>query len=132
MYHARAPYIQHTAGGARPAAGTALHALFAGRKDALTHAADLLGGARGRRLVAEAADRLAREAVRGRRTRELLADLLDLLALEHVHVPGSEEEARFAAIDPCDPLVEEICLLCDRLRAALTESEGLRARRPAA
>ncbi len=62
-------------------------------------------------------------ALRDDRVRSLVAiwidDLSDILALEHVHVIGSEEEARFAAIDPSDPVVEELCLLTDQLTDAI-------------
>jgi hypothetical protein len=45
--------------------------------------------------------------------------LLEILSLERVQDSESEECARFAAINPCDPVVEEICALTDGLREAL-------------
>ena len=50
-----------------------------------------------------------------RHHRELDA-LEDLLSLRHVHDEDRIEAARFAAIDPCDPAVEEICMLLDGLQ----------------
>ena len=49
----------------------------------------------------------------------VLGELIDLLALEHVHDPDREEAARFAMIDPADPVVEQNRWLTDRLREAL-------------
>jgi hypothetical protein len=89
------------------------------RRDALFHAGERLGGRRGTRLVLDALDGLSSEFVLSRRTRDRFVSLLDLLSLEHVHDETREEAFRFACIDPCDPIVEEICLLADELRAAL-------------
>ena len=87
-------------------------------RDALINAAELLGGRQGLRLALDALDGLASEIVPSRRTRNQLAELLDLLSLEHVHDETREEASRFAMIDPCDPLVEEVCALTDGLRDA--------------
>lgn len=89
---------------------TALH------REALINAAGLLGGCQGIRLALDALDCLASEDVLSRRARNRFAALLDLLALEHVHDEHREKSARFAAIDPTDPVVEEICALTDELR----------------
>lgn len=88
-------------------------------REALINAAELLGGPRGARLALDALDGLAFESVLSRRTRRRFAALLELLSLEHVHDETREEAARFAAIDPSDPVVEEICALTDGLRDAL-------------
>ncbi|ABG33490.1 hypothetical protein [Roseobacter denitrificans] len=45
--------------------------------------------------------------------------LLEILSLEHVHDTSRPDASYFAAIDPADPTVEEICLVTDRLRCAL-------------
>lgn len=93
---------------------------FAGHhREGLLNAAKLLGGRTGIRVVHEALEGLASEPVLSRRTWACLTSLLELLSLEHVHDQHREESARFAAIDPCDPVVEEICALTDGLRDAL-------------
>lgn len=91
-------------------------------RDALINAAALLGGRRGTRLALDALDGLSTEIVPTRRTQNSLVALLDLLSLEHVHDETREEAARFAEIDPCDPVVEEICVLTDGLRDALNRA----------
>lgn len=88
-------------------------------REGLLNAAGLLGGCRGTRLVLDLLDGLASEPVLTRRTRTRFTALLELLSLENVHDQNREECARFAAINPCDPVVEEICVLTDGLRDAL-------------
>ena len=46
-------------------------------------------------------------------------DLVDLLMLKNVHEPHRIEAACFAALDPAEPVVEEICILADGLADAL-------------
>lgn len=87
--------------------------------NALTHAARLLGGSRGAKLVADLMDDLQRNPSLSRRGMRLAQQILDLLQLEHVGDPDREEAAYFAAIDPCDPVVSEICLLSDGFAAAV-------------
>ena len=87
--------------------------------DALLDAAALLAGRRGARLAQSVIDGVTEKSASARRSMQDLGNLLDILMLEHVHDIGSEEAARFAAIDPCDPCVEEICLLADGLRDAM-------------
>ena len=53
-----------------------------------------------------------------RSTDTRLRALLDILTLEHVHEDGSEEAARFAAIDVTDPVIEDICVLTGELQNA--------------
>ena len=50
--------------------------------------------------------------------RELEA-LHALLTLTHVGDPERDECAFFAALDPADPVVEEICLIADALESTL-------------
>ncbi|MCP1167676.1 hypothetical protein [Limimaricola litoreus] len=88
-------------------------------RDAMINAAERLGGRPGTRLALDALDSLAPEIVPTRRTQNNFVALLDLLSLEHVHDETREEAARFAEIDPCDSIVEEICVLTDGLRDAL-------------
>ena len=93
---------------------------FAGpHRDSLLSAAGLLGGRRGTRLAIEALEGLESEEILSKRTQARFEALLELLSLEHVHDEDREESSRFAAIDPCDPVVEEICALTDGLRDAI-------------
>ncbi len=87
-----------------------------------------LAGRKGTRIVDDIREGIAQPGPLSRRTRQKLADLLAILGLENVHEEDSAEAARFAMIDPADPMVEEICLLTDGLRAALA-SAGLEPRR---
>ncbi|WP_116081788.1 hypothetical protein [Tropicimonas sp. IMCC34011] len=97
----------------------ALHVLFEQDWPAYRQAAELLAGRRGGRLVDQIVGMLEESPVVTRRTRLALSDLLDILALERVEIEDSEEAALFAMIDPQNPVVEDICLLTDRLREAL-------------
>ena len=89
---------------------------------ALTNAAALLAGARGARSVKTLATGLNESAEPSRRTWAALRDLLGIFTLEHVHDPDREECALFAALDPTDHRVEEICLLTDGLRNVLEQT----------
>lgn len=101
-----------------------LQTFLSAHSDALTNAARLLGGGRGARLVSDLTDDLQRNPALSRRGMRLAQQILDLLQLEHVGDPDREEAGYFAAIDPSDPVVAEICLLCDSfattLQAAMT------------
>lgn len=97
----------------------ALHLLFEQDWPAYRQAAELLAGRRGGRLVDRIVNMLEQRPAVTRQTRVALNDLLDILALERVDIDGSEEATLFAMIDPGDPVVEDICLLTDRLREAL-------------
>ena len=88
-------------------------------REGLLNAAGLLGGRPGVRLVLDALDGLASEPVLTRMTQARFMKLLELLSLEHVHDQNREESARFATINPCDPVVSEICALTDGLRDAI-------------
>ena len=102
-----------------------LHAFIEAHADALHDAALLLGGPDAARSVDEVVDHLGHEVRPCRRCRALLGELLDLLALEHVHDPDREEAARFAMIDPADPVVERICWLTDGLRETLGAQDAI-------
>lgn len=101
-----------------------LHSFADEHRDALLDAAALLGGPDGARLAQSVLDGLADQARPSRRLMRAVGNLLGLLTLEQVHDMSREEAARFAAIDPADPCVEEICLLADGLTAAIEESEA--------
>ncbi|MEH6506201.1 MAG: hypothetical protein V7786_07980 [Sulfitobacter litoralis] len=96
-----------------------IHGFFEEHRDALRNAARLLGGREGVNFVEEIIDALSRDNDLSRRTIRLLYDLEDLLALENVGDPDRAETGYFSAIDILDPVVAEICLLTDGLRAAV-------------
>ncbi|SFQ13034.1 hypothetical protein [Tranquillimonas alkanivorans] len=96
-------------------------------RDALWHAARLLGGYDAARLVENMADRLAHEATPSRALRRELHALRKLLHLENVHDPEHVEAAAFAVLSPEDPAIEEICLLTDGFDEALAAWEALEA-----
>ncbi|MDD9746058.1 MAG: hypothetical protein RIF42_07975 [Parvibaculaceae bacterium] len=100
----------------------ALHDLrsFVGENaDALVSAAALLGAAPAVRTVLTALDGLAVPGRPTERTMRALDDLVGLLMLKHVHEPHRIEAACFAALDPTEPVVEEICALADGLAEAV-------------
>jgi hypothetical protein len=87
--------------------------------EGLWHAARLLGGYEAARLVDHCRERLISDGVPTSCTRLMLGQILVILSLEMVGDPMSSYTAHFAAIDPLDPVVEEICLLTDGLRDVL-------------
>ena len=97
-----------------------LHGFVAHSYDALQHAADLLGGSEGRRLVHDLAGALQHRLVVTPRARRLAERLHDLLTLQNVHDETGDEAVFFSRIDPADPVVEQICLLADGLGHALS------------
>ncbi|MGX0977213.1 succinate dehydrogenase/fumarate reductase flavoprotein subunit [Roseovarius sp. MBR-51] len=98
---------------------SALRQFFEEYQDGLATAAELLAGKRGRRVVNTIMEGLGLDGALTRATWNALRDLLGILTLENVHDEDREEAALFAAIDPADPVVEEICLLSDGLRRLL-------------
>ena len=109
-----------------------LRAFIDQHRDALCDAAALLGGPRGTRIARTVIDGLAGSLAPSRRVLRALDQLRDLLTLEHVHDPDREEAAYFAAIDPADACVEEICLLADGLCDAIAGYRAHADRRAAA
>lgn len=101
----------------------AVHAFVQKHREALQHAAELLAGRRGASLANRIAEDLSDASTLSRRCRRDLEDLLGILALGNVDDPNREEAARFAAIDPASPVVEEICRLTDGLRDVLALAE---------
>lgn len=102
-----------------------LRAFVNDHHEALLNAAALLGGPPGVRLARTVIEGLSDAETPSRHTITALDDLLDLLMLEHVHDPDRIEAARFAMINPASSVVEEICLLADRLNEAINESKTL-------
>ena len=99
-----------------------IHRFIEEHQDALFHAAKLLGGGGGAHIVHEISGALSRDSVLSNRTIRLLGQLKDILFLEHVDNPDRVEAGLFAAINPADPVVEDICLLADGLAHALRNS----------
>lgn len=97
--------------------------LFCDRYDALVNSAALLAGKRGQRLVEQLRDSVVFEGSLTRQTIEQLFQLLGILTLQNVHNEDLPEAGYFAAIDPSDPVVEEICLLADKLRHAMAAAK---------
>ena len=98
---------------------------FAGcHREALCDTAGLLGGTRGVRTAMSVLSGLAAGGAPSRSLRRDIDGLRALLHLEDVHDPGRLEAACFAAIDPSDAVVEEICLLADGLNHAISASTG--------
>ena len=97
-----------------------LHGFVTRGHDALQHAADLLGGSEGRRLVHELASALEHRMVVTPRARRLAERLHDLLTLQNVHDETGVEAMLFSRIDPADPVVEQVCMLADGLGDALS------------
>lgn len=96
--------------------------------DALENAAERLGGARRalrwRAFIGEIA--AARHLTAGHCS--ALVDMHRLLSLDGVEIPDSEQSARFATIDPTDPVVHYLCLLADTLGRLLDEISDMPAR----
>lgn len=96
-----------------------VQSLLCSHYDALLNGASLLSGHRGRRLVEQIRESVVLESRLTQRLIEKLFELLGILTLQNVHNEDLPEAGYFASIDPSDPVVEEICLLADRLRQAL-------------
>lgn len=101
-----------------------LRAFLASNADALGHAAVLLSGRRGARLVNAIREGLDQPGPLTRRLRQRLLELRDILFLEHLGNDDWEDDACLALLDPEDPAVAEICLLADGMDDAL-HSAGL-------
>jgi hypothetical protein len=89
----------------------------------LYDAAALLAGRRGISIVDRIVDGLAESDGPSRRTIAALHDLRDVLSLEHVDNFDRPEAPYFATIDPNEPVVEDICLLCDQFSEALEKAD---------
>lgn len=96
-----------------------LREFLATNAEALGHAAVLLAGRRGARLVNAIRDGLGQPGRLTRRIRSMLLQLRDVLFLEHAHDEFWEDAGCCAFLEPDDPAVSEICLLADGLEDAL-------------
>ena len=96
----------------------AIQALFlflSENNEGLQNAALVLGGGLALKRVQYLLDPLSTSRELNRRARLDLVALHQLFTLEYVGDPEKLETALFAEIDPSDPMVEEICLLTDKL-----------------
>lgn len=101
---------------------TELCEFLATNSDALGHAAALLAGRRGARLVNAICDGLGQPGRLTRRMRRLLLEMRDVFFLEHAHDEYWEDGGCFVLLEPDDPAVPEICLLADGLEHALRKA----------
>lgn len=88
--------------------------------------ARFLGGYEAARLVDRCAALLERDRALTDRTRMMLGRIASMLALEHNGNTDRRLMGYFVVIDPCDPVVEEIRCLSDRLSTALSQAEERR------
>lgn len=94
--------------------------LFEDKHSELWHAARLLGGYDASRIVDKCAARLETLSYVDDQVMIMLDQILSTLSLEEVDDPEKPFMGFFAVIDPCDPVVEEICLMTDMLRDAIS------------
>ena len=97
----------------------ALRAYFQDHDEALGHAAVLLGGRRGARLINAVREALSHHRPFTRRLRRQLLELRNLLVLEYAYNDDWGDGPDLALLEPDDPIVPEICLLADGLEQAL-------------
>ncbi|MEX1199146.1 MAG: hypothetical protein WEB57_14950 [Pseudohongiellaceae bacterium] len=119
MYHGK---IISNGTNAFRASEAELRTFLASNADALGHAAVLLSGRRGARLVNAIRDGLDQPGLLTHRLRQRLLELRDILFLEHFGNEAWEDDSCLALLEPEDPAVAEICLLADGLEAALHEA----------
>jgi hypothetical protein len=100
----------------------ALRAYLSEHEEALGHAAVMLGGRRGARLINAIREALAQPGPLTRRLRCNLLDLRRLLFLELDYDENWSDEACFTSLEPDDPIVPEICLLADTFDEALQDA----------
>lgn len=100
--------------------------LFRKRHVDLWHALRMLGGYEASRLVDKCAARLEDLQFIDDRTWIMLNQILAILSLEEADDPRKPFMGFFAAIDPNDPIVEEICILTDQVRSAMDLVRELR------
>ena len=97
----------------------ALRAFLSEQYEALGHAAALLAGRRGERLIAAIRDALNQPGRLTRRVQRLLLELRAILFLDHPQEEPFDDFFSVAILDPEDPVVHELCLLADGLDDAL-------------
>lgn len=100
----------------------AFRVYFQDNDEALGHAAVLLGGRRGARLINAVREALSHHRPFTRRLRRQLLELRNLLFLEYAHNDDWGDGTGFALLEPDDPIVPEICFLADGLEQALQDA----------
>ncbi|SEQ49651.1 hypothetical protein [Thalassovita taeanensis] len=100
----------------------AFRAYFQDHDEALGHAAVLLGGRRGARLINAVREAMDCRGPFTRRLRRQLLELRNLLFLEYAYNDDWGDGSGFALLEPDDPIVPEICLLADGLEQALHDA----------
>ncbi|WP_099828186.1 hypothetical protein [Oceaniglobus indicus] len=116
MFHASI----HPADITNPASGdVAFRRFLLSHSEPLGHAAVLLGGRRGARLINAIREGLGQTGSLTRRLRGLLLELRDLLFLEHAHSDDWDDYGCLPVLEPDDPMIPELCLLADGLEEAL-------------
>ena len=98
----------------------AVHRFFLNHGQSLRIAAGLLGGDKAVTLVADIMKALQAEPMPSQQTLRRLNRLENLLFLQNVDNPDIIEAWLFASIAPDEPIVEDICVLADGLREALS------------
>ncbi|MDE3240929.1 MAG: hypothetical protein KGN33_18385 [Paracoccaceae bacterium] len=94
---------------------------LAEQAEAIRNAAFLLGGKPADRRYAQFICDVREAPAFTRHLRSELVALHQLLSLENVSDPEAPEAAFFAAIDPADPVVFDICQLTDAVYDLLVE-----------
>ncbi|GGF82158.1 hypothetical protein GCM10011402_38440 [Paracoccus acridae] len=105
-----------------PTTPTALHLFVQDNSEALQHAAFTLGGRDWLRRTRGIIDNLRLGKPLTRSTRIEIEKLYGLLTLRYAADPDTAECGFAADIDPASPVVEEICLLVDKLEDVAKEA----------
>jgi hypothetical protein len=100
----------------------AFRAYFQDHDEPLGHAAVVLGGRRGARLINAVREALDLQGPFSRRLRRQLLELRNLLFLEYAYNDDWSDGSGFALLEPDDPIVPEICLLADGLEQTLHDA----------
>ncbi|OAN93423.1 hypothetical protein A8B74_16835 [Sulfitobacter geojensis] len=100
----------------------AFRAHFQDHDEALGHAAVLLGGRRGARLINAVREALDHQGPLTGRLRRQLLELRNLLFLEYAYNDDWGDGTGFALLELDDPIVPEICVLADGLEQALQDA----------
>ncbi|WP_281992751.1 hypothetical protein [Sulfitobacter geojensis] len=100
----------------------AFRTYFQDHDEPLGHAAVLLGGRRGARLINAVREALSDHRPFTRRLRRQLLELRNLLFLEYAYIDDWGDGTGFALLEPDDPIVPEICFLADGLEQALQDA----------
>ena len=91
--------------------------------EALGHAATLIAGQRGARLVERSARRWPNPGPPRAACVGIFSNSGTCCFLEHLQDEPLEETTLFDRLSPNDPIVPEICLLADGLKAVLQEAD---------